>query len=631
MLRASPQRGLVALACAGIALMTAPSADAEPGWLAPVSVSEKAQSVSQPQVAFDTRGDAIAAWKRSDGADGWVEAAFRPAGGTWQAPVTVGWCGESRCEPQIALDRQGDAVFVWEAYTGYTFVVESSYKPNGGAWQPPVLLSPAEIPGAAHPKLAIDNAGDAITVWDRGSPIDAVTQAAFMTPEGLWRTPVDISPEGDSAFEPQVAFDPQGNALVLWDHFENYSKGTYEYIAQSAFRPAGGTWQEPVNVSTPCFAGGLHVAFDGQGNATAVWDQWSDGFLSTPIVEAAARPARGAWQTPVNLTAGADEIDQPRGAQEPAVAMDAQGDAVVVWKWQFGGVIQTAFKPTNGAWEAPVGLSTFDESARNPDVAFNGQGDALAVWVLNAPNGEGGTVQAAFKPAGGAWQAPQGLSRTSSSPNLPQVAFDGDGDALVGWSDEYGIQALGYVASGPILNDVSIPAEGTTGQPLDFSVSPLDVWSVLGATSWNFGDGTTASGPSVNHAYTAPGTYEVTLRSADVLGNLRSTSAKITIVPRPTSPTSMPNAPMQTTETPVFTPGSIPAKSIAPCIVPSLRGKSLSQARRTLQNAHCTLGKVRRPSHGRSVLVVVAQSVTAGRKLGESAAVTLRLGPPRSH
>lgn len=586
--------------------------------------------MSQARVAFDSRGDAIAVWRRTDGGNGWVEAAFRPAGGSWQAPVTVGSCGESRCEPQIAFDKQGDAVAVWEAYTGYTFVVESSYKPAGGAWRPSVLLSPEEIPGAAHPQLAIDDAGDAIAVWDRGSAIDAVTQAAFMTAGGSWQAPVDVSPEGDSAFEPQVAFDAQGDALVLWSHFDSYSKGTYEYNAQSAFRPTDGAWQAPVNVSTQGFAGGLHVAFDGQGNATAVWDQWSDGFLSPPVVQTAARPANGIWQTPVNLTAGADEIDQPRGAREPAVAVDAQGDAVVVWAWEFGGVIQAAFKPANGVWEAPASLSTFDDSARNPDVAFDGQGDALAVWVLISSNSEDETVQAAFKPAGGVWQAPEDLYRASRSANSPEVAFDGQGDALVAWNDEYGIQAAGYVASGPTLNNVSIPAEGTVGQSLGFSVSPLDVWSVLGETSWSFGDGTTASSTSVNHTYTAPGTYEVTLRSTDVLGNATSTSAKVTVVPTPASPTSTATASTQTTEPLTSTPHHTPAKSGALCLVPRLRGKSLSLARHALQNAHCRLGKVSRPPHRRSELVVVAQSFPAGQKLGDNATITLRLGSPRS-
>ncbi len=353
---------------------------------------------------------------------------------------------------------------------------------------------------------------------------------------GAWQAPVVVSPEGDSAFEPQVAFDAQGNALVLWDHVESDVKDTYEYVVQSAFRPAGGTWHGPANVSALGLAGGLHVAFDGQGDATAAWDQWSDGFLSPRIVQAAVRPANGAWQTPVDLTVGADELDQPKGAQGSDVAMDGQGDAVAVWVWEFDGVIQAAFRPANGAWGAPVNLSAFDESARDPDVTFDGQGDALAVWVLESSGSDEEIVQAALKPAGGVWQPPVDISGASPGAYAPQAAFDEHGDALVAWNSADGVQAAGYVASGPILNDVSIPTEGAVGQPLGFSVSPLDVWSVLGDTRWSFGDGATATGTSVTHTYTAAGTYEVTLRSADVLGNTTSASGTIKVTPAPLTP-----------------------------------------------------------------------------------------------
>jgi hypothetical protein len=295
-----------ALICGLLALLVASPAGAAPAWLAPVSISEEGSNATEPQVAFDGRGDAITVWDRRDGAYSSVESAFRGAGGLWQAPVSLGLCGESRCEPRVAFDANGDAFAAWEAYTGFTFVVETSYRPVGGAWQAPVVVSPAEIPGAAHPQLTVDPKGDAIVVWDRGSPIDAVTQAAFMPAGGSWHPPVDISPEGDSAVEPQVALDGQGDALVLWSHVASYHDYTYEYVVQSAFMPADGPWQAPVNVSTPGLVGGIHFAFDGQGDATAVWDQWTQGFLSTRTVQAALMASDGTWQAPVDITGVAE-------------------------------------------------------------------------------------------------------------------------------------------------------------------------------------------------------------------------------------------------------------------------------------------------------------------------------------
>jgi hypothetical protein len=47
----------------------------------------------------------------------------------------------------VGLDGHGDAVAVWQLDTGYTFVVEAAYRPADGTWQAPVYLTPEEIQG----------------------------------------------------------------------------------------------------------------------------------------------------------------------------------------------------------------------------------------------------------------------------------------------------------------------------------------------------------------------------------------------------------------------------------------------------------------------------------------------------
>jgi hypothetical protein len=197
-------------------------------------------------------------------------------------------------------------------------------------------------------------------------------------------------------------------------------------------------------------------------------------------------------------------------------------------------------------WLAPVNLSPkIGQDAYEPQVALDAQGDALAVWALNG-------LEASVRPAaGGAWQTPVspsdgaggGESQLSSDgPNADagsaHVAVDPRGNAVAVWQrvEEglYAVQGVAYDAAGPLLNALAIPESGIAGQPLSFSVSPLDVWSAL-TTTWNFGDGTAVGGTSVTHTYTAAGTYKVVLTSVDALGNASSASATITIAPAPTS------------------------------------------------------------------------------------------------
>jgi hypothetical protein len=63
------------------------------------------------------------------------------------------------------------------------------------------------------------------------------------------------------------------------------------------------------------------------------------------------------------------------------------------------------------------------------------------------------------------------------------------------------------------------------------------------------------------------------------------------------------------------------------CVVPQLKGDSLSAARKALRTAHCTLGRVSKPSKHSHRLVVTSQTVRAGHELAQGAAVGVRLRP----
>ena len=56
---------------------------------------------------------------------------------------------------------------------------------------------------------------------------------------------MDVSASGADAFNPAVAVDPRGDAVSTWVRFDGSN-----YVAQAAVRPAGGTWQAPVNLSS---------------------------------------------------------------------------------------------------------------------------------------------------------------------------------------------------------------------------------------------------------------------------------------------------------------------------------------------------------------------------------------------
>src|SRR5215211_2001398 len=63
------------------------------------------------------------------------------------------------------------------------------------------------------------------------------------------------------------------------------------------------------------------------------------------------------------------------------------------------------------------------------------------------------------------------------------------------------------------------------------SATARDRWSGPPTIRWEFGDGSTATGASVSHAYAAAGTLAVRVTATDGAGNVTTRTATITVSP----------------------------------------------------------------------------------------------------
>lgn len=526
--RAARGVGCVAFVCAGCLLVACGQALGAPSWLPAADLSATGREATLPQVAVDRQGDATVVWERDDGANTIVQAAVRPAGGVWHAPVDLSAPGQNAFDAQVAVDAQGDATAVWDRFNGSNYIVQSASRPSGGVWQAPVDLSVAGG-DAVIPQVALDANGDATAVWIRSNGTNDVVQTAIRPAGGVWQATVDLSVPGQEAREPRIAVNAHGEAAAVWRRSDGANT-----IVQGAIRPAGGVWQAPVDLSaTGQKALGPQVAIDPQGDATAVW-QRPNG--TNTIVQAATLPAGGVWQAPIDLSAVGQD------AFNPELALDAQGNGTAIWQRSNGAtyIVQAATHAASGLWQPPVDLSVTGQNADLPQVALDAHGNAVAVWQRF--DGTADVIQSSIRPAGGTRRAPVDLAAPGQNAVNPQIALDLQSDATVVWqrfnATNYIVQAAGYDAAGPQLRGASIPASGTAGVPVSFSVSPLDVWSPLASTSWSFGDGGSAAGAAVSHTYAASGTYAVVLSSADTLANSTSATASIAIAPAFVAPSA---------------------------------------------------------------------------------------------
>jgi hypothetical protein len=491
---------------------------AAPTWLSPADVSAASPYSDAARVAMDPAGDAVAVWQHFNGTNQIVEGSVRLAGGSFAAPVDLSAGGVNAQTPQVAMDPAGDAVAVWDR--GAT-VVQAVSRPAGRSFSAPVDISSTST-SVSDAHVAMDQAGDAIAVWRIFDGTNFIVQAAVRPAGGAFGTPVNLTADGNDAFAPDVAMDPAGDATVVWFRYN----GTTQVI-QAATRPAGGSFATPHDVS---LNGGdaafPHVAMDNAGDAVAVWYR---GNGTNNIAQAAVLPAGGTWQTPEDLSAVGEN------ALNAAVGMDPAGDAVAVWQRSDGTnqIVQAAARPAGGSFGSSVDLSAAGENALAPQVAIDQAGDAVATWQRS--NGTNVIIQTSTRPAGGTFSLPVDQSATGEDAEFPDVAMDQAGDAIAMWDRSNGtnpvVQAAGYDFAGPQLRNPSIPSSGVAAMPVSFAVSPVDVWSGVPSTTWDFGDGSGGSGSAVSHTYAAAGIYQVSVTSVDGDGNRTTTRGSITILP----------------------------------------------------------------------------------------------------
>jgi hypothetical protein len=188
----------------------------------------------------------------------------------------------------------------------------------------PTFLTSIDVSDAGQdafdPKVAADASGNSLTVWSRTDGTNFRIQAKFRAADGTFGATATISETGRDALEPQVAFDPSGNAIAVWSQWDGANSRIH-----AAFRPAGGSFGPSQVISlSGRSASGPQISIDSTGKAVAVWYRF-DGAVDR--VQAAVRPPNGSFGAAQTLSAAGVEAYEPR----VGAGADADANAVAVW------------------------------------------------------------------------------------------------------------------------------------------------------------------------------------------------------------------------------------------------------------------------------------------------------------
>lgn len=337
------------------------------------------------------------------------------AGDEWGIPAEMPADGLDGFDSCVAINDHGDIMVAWaqssssEEYYTFDIIVKTCI---GGTWSEPETIQTGLSTEIGLELVMIDN-GNATLIWDQGGVYASTYNGS------AWSDPIPIRSGTAVARGAHVAMDEQGNAMVIWQESVD---GDKDNIFAKPYRD--GDWGPAVTIqSEPSDAGNCHLAVDGAGNFTAVWIQsvpsgsdhaiWSNSYEN------------GAWGEAEVISDGINV------AYEPELAVNRDGVAIAVWQQE--NVINVINLYANirseGAWGEPFQVPTVSDCALSPHVAIDGQGDAVVLW-FDSLTGTGNLYATSL--VGGSWDEPAVVGQASVIPRYTVVCND-DGDGVAVW------------------------------------------------------------------------------------------------------------------------------------------------------------------------------------------------------
>jgi len=403
------------------------------------NISPDGQNADYPQVAIDSSGDSIIVWEQ------YSQTFFSEyRSGSWTHPsdlsdyISPTAAGSDR--PQVAMDNSGDAIIVWYGVDYYTRIFKSEYR--SGGWIHPSSQSDHISPYhyASNPQVVMDSNGNTVIVWNQNDGNNLQTCKSEYR-SGSWTHPSslsdNISPNGQNTGNPKVAMDDNNNAIII----RSQNDGSYNQIFKSEYR--SGSWTHPSSLNDNISPDGQHtselqIAMDNNGNAIIAWSQIDGSNYQLFKSEYSS----GSWTHPSGLSDNISPDGQPvNGIQ---IAMDNNGNAVIVWR-QSDGFYNQIFMSEyrNGSWDHPSSLtdniSPDGQSAGQPQVAMDNNGNTIIVWVQS----DGSHNQIFISEyRSGSWTHPSSLNDNISSDGQhagnPEVAMNNNSNAIIVWRQSDG-------------------------------------------------------------------------------------------------------------------------------------------------------------------------------------------------
>ncbi len=182
-------------------------------WGTAVSIEAGAGDSYNPQIGSDGSGNAIAVWQQYTGGSLDVYANRYDIATGWDTAEVIGT--GAAYTPQVSVDSSGNAIAVWEKYAGSTSDIYANRYDAVSGWGTALMIE-AAVGDSYSPQVSVDSNGNAIAVWEQYTgPTDDIYVNRYESGNG-WSTAEPLELGTGSAYSPQVGVDGSGNAIAVW-------------------------------------------------------------------------------------------------------------------------------------------------------------------------------------------------------------------------------------------------------------------------------------------------------------------------------------------------------------------------------------------------------------------------------
>ncbi|WP_236053269.1 MULTISPECIES: hypothetical protein [Streptomyces] len=360
--------GVSAAAAAGIAFTATMAMNAEAAWTATWSVSASGWTPDDsPTVSVDRQGDALLVWNACDlstpGCYYRIQARVKTAGGTVTAIRTLSPDGAAPSWPQAASDDTGDSAVVWQQDSQ---VVGRRISASGSLVGPLQKLSTSAP--ATTPVVAVSPAGSAMAAWTEVRDGSWYAVARRMGSDGTLGAPITLG--SGTADKPAVAVDRSGRFVVAWARDADVVAKRITSTSVSAAK----VLTSPI--ASYAGFGAVRVGVDRDGDAVITYHS---GGGARSQVWASRWSRTGTLAAPLRISASTDNV-----GFHHALATDLGGNSMIVWtRHNSSGDLELLGRRLSAAGTrgAVTGLGLGDR----PDLALDDDGDGMLVFHTVVP------------------------------------------------------------------------------------------------------------------------------------------------------------------------------------------------------------------------------------------------------